>query len=112
MADIQSPRLLYIKGALLLGLGILASAMLILERPSVRTAALLAVAVWAFARAYYFAFYVIEHYIDDGYKYAGLLSFFVGVMRGLGKQKEGFTQRRKGDPRGRKEDECSDRLVE
>ena len=76
MADIQSPRLLYIKGALLFGLGILASAVLILEHPSLRTAALLAVAVWAFARAYYFAFYVIEHYIDDGYKYAGLLSFF------------------------------------
>jgi hypothetical protein len=81
MADIQSPRLLYIKGALLLGLGILASALLILEHPSVRTAALLAVAVWAFARAYYFAFYVIEHYIDDGYKYAGLLPFFRHLAR-------------------------------
>ncbi len=81
MADIRSPRLLYIKGALLLGLGILASAMLILEHPSVRTAALLAIAIWAFARAYYFAFYVIEHYIDDGYKYAGLLSFFQHLAR-------------------------------
>ena len=81
MADIRSPRLLYIKGALLLGLGILASAMLIVEHPSMRTAALLAVAVWAFARAYYFAFYVIEHYIDDSYKYAGLLSFFRHLAR-------------------------------
>jgi hypothetical protein len=75
MADIQSPRLLYIKGALFLGLGSLASAILLFEHPGVKTAALLALAVWAFARAYYFAFYVIEHYIDTGYKYEGLLSF-------------------------------------
>jgi hypothetical protein len=81
MADIQSPRLLYIKGALFLGLGILASMILLIEHPSVKTAALLAVAVWAFARAYYFAFYVIEHYIDNGYKYAGLLSFLRYSMR-------------------------------
>jgi hypothetical protein len=75
MADIQNPRLLYFKGALFLGLGTLASAILLLEHPSVKTAALLALAVWAFARAYYFAFYVVEHYIDANYKYAGLLSF-------------------------------------
>jgi hypothetical protein len=81
MADIRSPRLLYIKGALFLGLGLLASAILLLENPSLRTAALLAVAVWAFARAYYFAFYVVEHYIDDGYKFAGLLSFFRYLLR-------------------------------
>ena len=35
----------------------------------------LAIAIWAFARAYYFAFYVVEHCIDPGHKYAGLLSF-------------------------------------
>jgi hypothetical protein len=75
MTDIQSPRLLYFKGALFLGLGTLASATLIWEHPSIRFAALLAIAVWAFARAYYFAFYVIEHYIDANYKYAGLISF-------------------------------------
>jgi hypothetical protein len=87
MADIQSPRLLYLKGALFLGLGILASAILLIEHPSVKTAALLALAVWAFARAYYFAFYVIEHYIDGDYKYAGLASFLRYVMR-RGKMRE------------------------
>jgi hypothetical protein len=81
MADIQSPRLLYMKGALFLGLGILASTILLIEHPTAKTAALMAVAVWAFARAYYFAFYVIEHYIDPGYKYAGLLSFLRYWMR-------------------------------
>jgi hypothetical protein len=73
--DIRSPRLLYIKGALFLALGCLAAGLLLWEHPSVRVAALLAIAVWAFARAYYFVFYVIEHYIDDGYRFAGLWSF-------------------------------------
>lgn len=29
----------------------------------------------------YFAFYVVEHYIDPGYKYAGLLSFLRYLTR-------------------------------
>jgi hypothetical protein len=76
MTDIQNPKLLYLKGALLLGLGIIAAAILVVEHPTVKFAALLAIAIWAFARSYYFAFYVVEHYIDGNYKYAGLLSFF------------------------------------
>ena len=75
MADIRSPRLLYLKGFLFVGCGLIASALLLAEHPSIKTAALLGVAVWSFARAYYFVFYVIEHYIDPGYRYAGLLSF-------------------------------------
>ena len=81
MADIQNPKLLYFKGALFLwpghpGLGDPA-----LGHPNVRFAALLAVAIWAFARAYYFAFYVVEHYIDSEHKYAGLLSFLRYLAR-------------------------------
>lgn len=79
MKDIESPRLMYCKAALLLFLGVLASALLILEHPSLRVAFLLAVSIWAFARAYYFVFYVIGHYIDDTYKFAGLTSF-VGYL--------------------------------
>ncbi len=81
MADIRNPRLLYLKGTLLLGLGILASALLLIDNPNLRTAALLVVAIWAFSRAYYFAFYVVEHYIDDSYKFAGLLSFLRYLRR-------------------------------
>jgi hypothetical protein len=83
MADIQSTKLLYFKGVLFLGLGILASTILLWEHPTFRVVVLLAIAVWAFARAYYFAFYVIEHYIDPTYKYAGLASF----IRYLARQK-------------------------
>ncbi len=75
MTDITSPRLLYLKAFLLLIGGLLASAIILLEHPDWKLAALLVVAVWCFARAYYFAFYVIEHYVDDGYRFSGLWSF-------------------------------------
>jgi hypothetical protein len=75
MPDITNPKLLYLKGALFLVLGALASALLLVEAPNWRVALLLAIAIWAFARAYYFAFYVIEHYIDPGYRFAGLWDF-------------------------------------
>ena len=81
MADIQNPRLLYLKGALFLGLGGLASALLLWQHPDLKTAALLAIAVWAFARAYYFAFYVVEHYLDPGRKYAGFVAFLRDLRR-------------------------------
>ncbi|HZQ34631.1 MAG TPA: hypothetical protein VFD32_01780 [Dehalococcoidia bacterium] len=75
MGDITNRRLLYFKGGLFLLGGVLASALVLVECPSVKVALLLALAVWCFARAYYFAFYVIEHYIDPGYRFAGLGSF-------------------------------------
>ena len=81
MADIRSPWLLYVKGGLFLALGIMASAILLVEHPGFKVALLLAIAVWAFARAYYFAFYVVEHYIDGSYRFAGLWSFAQYLLR-------------------------------
>ncbi|HYO52222.1 hypothetical protein [Archangium sp.] len=79
--DIKSPRILYLKGFLFVLLGLLASILLLVEHPSLRTAVLLAVAVWAFARAYYFVFYVIQHYIDGKYRFSGLWSFVQYLLR-------------------------------
>lgn len=75
MTDIKSVKLLWIKGGLFLLIGMVASVLLWLESPSLKVALLLLLAVWAFCRAYYFAFYVIEHYADPGYRFAGLVSF-------------------------------------
>src|SRR5262245_58738640 len=75
MGDITNPRLLYLKGGLFVVCGLLASALLLWECPSVKVAVLLAIAIWSFARAYYFAFYVVQHYADPGYRFAGLWSF-------------------------------------
>ena len=74
MSDIRNPKLLYLKGLLFLLLGCLAAGWLLAEHFTLKTCLLLAIAVWAFCRAYYFAFYVIEHYVDPGYKFAGLWS--------------------------------------
>ena len=49
MADIQSPRLLYFKGALFLLLGVLAAGLLLAEHASWKFVALLALAIWSFA---------------------------------------------------------------
>jgi hypothetical protein len=87
MADIRSPKLLYLKGALLLFLGVLASGLLLAEHPDWKSAALLALAVWSFARAYYFAFYVIEHYVDPEFKFAGLWHFTRYLIRRKGVNK-------------------------
>jgi hypothetical protein len=74
VADITSPRVLHLKGALFLVLGLLSAATLLLESPRARTLLLLGVCVWAFCRFYYYAFYVIERYVDRRFRFAGLVS--------------------------------------
>ncbi len=64
------------KGILFLFSGILASVLLLMEQPTLKVGLLLVVAIWSFCRFYYFAFYVIEKYIDSDYRFSGLLSFF------------------------------------
>ena len=75
MADIRSPRLLYFKGGLMLATGILSAGLLLWEHPDLRTTGLLGVSIWGFCRAYYFAFYVVQQYIDPGHRFAGLAAF-------------------------------------
>ena len=75
MADLTSSKLIWIKGILFLLLGLLASVLLVLHSPSVTVTLLLCLSVWAFCRFYYFAFYVIQHYVDSHYRFSGLLAF-------------------------------------
>ncbi|XZE45859.1 hypothetical protein SH467x_001118 [Pirellulaceae bacterium SH467] len=75
MANLSDPRVISLKGFLFLLLGLLASALLVAQLPDLRYAFLLAVAVWGYCRAYYFAFYVIEHYVDPDFRFAGLFHF-------------------------------------
>ena len=81
MSDIREPKLLYAKGFLFLVLGCLAGGILLAEHPSWKAALLLALTIWAFCRAYYFAFYVIERYIDPTYRFAGLSSLVWYVVK-------------------------------
>ena len=61
--------------------GLLAGGLLLIEHPSFVDAVLIVICVWSFCRAYYFAFYVIEHYVDPGYRFAGLWSFLQYLRR-------------------------------
>ena len=82
--DITNPRVLYVKAGLFVLGGTMAAAVILIDRPSWKLALLLALTVWCFARAYYFAFYVIEHYVDPSYRFAGLGSFLRYVLRRRG----------------------------
>ena len=75
MKDLSNPFWIKLKGLLFLFIGIAAAVLLFLDNPTIKTAVLLAVAVWSFCRFYYFAFYVIEKYVDPAYKFSGLISF-------------------------------------
>ena len=70
--DITNPKLLKLKGVLFLLLGLLSAANLLALMPDLRVLLLLLVCVWAFARFYYFAFYVLHHYADPDFRYSGL----------------------------------------
>ena len=89
MADLKSPTWIYAKGFLFLLAGCTAAGLVIAERPTLKVSALLAIAVWSFCRFYYFAFYVIEHYVDSEYKFAGLGSFLLYLLRSRSRQQGG-----------------------
>jgi hypothetical protein len=72
---------MWVKGVLFLMIGIVSAGLLWVELPTVRTALLLGLLVWSFCRAYYFAFYVIERYVDPQFRFAGLLSFFRYIIQ-------------------------------
>src|SRR5258708_18222860 len=74
MRDLTSPRWIIFKGFLFVLTGLFAGILLIAEHPSFRIALLLGVCVWCFCRAYYFAFYVIHHYLYPSYRFSGLWS--------------------------------------
>jgi hypothetical protein len=75
MKDLTDSRWIKVKGILFLVVGLLSSALILVEHHDLKTVFLLAMSVWCFCRFYYFAFYVIEHYVDPGYRFSGLWSF-------------------------------------
>ena len=81
MSDLTNPRLIKLKGILFLLMGVLSSALLLIYAPSLTIAFLLGIAIWSFCRFYYFAFYVIQHYVDAEFKFAGLWDFTRYMIR-------------------------------
>jgi hypothetical protein len=81
MADLTSKTAIYLKAVLFLVIGGTSAALLILQIPTLQTAILLWLLIWSFCRAYYFAFYVIEHYVDPSFRFAGLFDFARYMLR-------------------------------
>ena len=81
MSDLKDPRWIHLKGWLFLIIGMMAVTLILIEFFSWRIAALLALAIWAFCRFYYYAFYVIEKYVDGRFRFAGLGSFVAWLVR-------------------------------
>jgi hypothetical protein len=75
MKDLTNAAWIKAKGILFLLLGLAAALLLVFEHPTWKSAALLVITIWGFCRFYYFAFYVLEKYVDPGYRFSGLWSF-------------------------------------
>ncbi len=80
----QIPVLYRVKAVLFLVAGCSACGLILLDRPTWKCAFLLVVAVWSFCRLYYFAFYVIERWVDPGYRFSGVGDFVRYLGRGSG----------------------------
>ena len=85
MRDLSSKKLIVAKGIMFFVLAGVTGTLLLLEAPSLKAGALIVVLVWASCRFYYFLFYVLEHYVDPGLRYAGLLALLgqLGRTRGI-----------------------------
>ena len=52
-----------------------------IQSPRLEILVLLVICIWASCRAYYFAFYVIEHYVDPDFRFSGLIDFGKYLMK-------------------------------
>jgi hypothetical protein len=81
MTDLKSKFLIYLKAALFLLIGVTSTVLLLAPNLTPQNLILFILAIWSFCRAYYFAFYVIEHYVDPSFRFAGLTSFFLYLLK-------------------------------
>jgi len=89
MQDLKTPGAMWLKAALFFAIAAVSSILLLVELPAIRTAVLLALAIWASCRAYYFAFYVIHHYVDPTYHFSGLGSFMAYLWQKRSRRNRG-----------------------
>jgi hypothetical protein len=81
MKDLRDSRLIWLKGVMFLIIGLTSATLLWMDSPTLKTGLLVTLTIWAFCRAYYFAFYVLERYVDPSFRFAGLGSFVLKKSR-------------------------------
>ena len=84
MRDLHEPKWMYAKAAMFVLIGLVSSALIVAENFTLETCVLLGLSIWGFSRAYYFAFYVIERYVDPSFKFSGLWAAFKYIWRRSG----------------------------
>ncbi len=85
MADLKNPKAIYLKGFLFLVAGCVSAGLVVFRTLDWQIAILLAICVWCFCRFYYFAFYVIENYVDRQFRFSGLIDFILYLLRREGR---------------------------
>jgi hypothetical protein len=93
MKDLVSAKWMYLKAALFVLIGLCCFALILAEVPRLRIGLYLILLVWSMCRAYYFAFYVIERYIDPSFKFAGLGSALCYLIRNRTLHSPDFSKR-------------------
>jgi hypothetical protein len=79
MTELQSKKLIVLKGILFMVITLTCSGLIYFYCPKLIVAVLLLILIWASARAYYFLFYVLEKYVDPAFKYSGLLDLLKAI---------------------------------
>jgi len=79
--NLTNPKLIKLKAALFLVIVVVASTLLLWRTPEFTSVLLLGVALWAACRCYYFAFYVLQHYVDPEFRYTGLWDMVRAMRR-------------------------------
>lgn len=87
MKNLRTTRLMLLKAALLLLIGLFSIVLLLVENPKQRTALFLGLAIWAFCQTYHFAFHLIDLYVDRRFRFSGL--FVLMLPHVLIREKEG-----------------------
>jgi hypothetical protein len=86
MRDLRSPVMMFAKaGLFLIAWGLCGGIVVNAQGPLERLISF-AVGSWCLARAYYFLFYGIEHYVQPGWRHAGVW----GMVRALGSRGKGY----------------------
>ena len=70
-----SKKLIYLKAVLFLIIGLVGFLYCWLTNFNLIFLVMLLITIWAWCRLYYFCFYVITNYVDDKYKFAGIIDF-------------------------------------
>jgi hypothetical protein len=73
--DLTSTRWIYAKGVLFLLISLISASLILIQIQRWDIFALLLICLWASCRAYYFTFYVIQHYVDPCFRFSGLFDF-------------------------------------